>query len=74
MPPPTPLPFPCTDKVASEKLHDDAARVEQAVESNNTADAITEGTRMLVVFSKRQVDASRFQCSQVRRRTLFEQD
>jgi hypothetical protein len=61
MPPPTPLPFPCTDRVASEKLHDDAARVEQVVKSSNTADGITEGKRMLVVFSKKQVDASKFE-------------
>lgn len=58
MPPPTPLPFPWTERVASKKLHEDAARVEQAVERISSANGISDGKRMLVVLSKEQVSAS----------------
>jgi hypothetical protein len=50
MPPPTPLPFPCTDKVASVKLHEEAAMAELVTESSSACD-ITESRCILRVMS-----------------------
>jgi hypothetical protein len=74
MPPPTPLPFPWTESVASEKLHDGAARVELAAEKSSNAEGSSEGRCMVVVLGKNEVNASRWKCSAVEfvDRTLFE--
>lgn len=47
MPCPAPLPFPCTDMVASVKLHEDAAMTELAAESISRACGVKEGRRMV---------------------------
>jgi hypothetical protein len=51
MPPPPTLPFPCTDKVASVKLHEEAAMAELVTQSSSSACGITEGRRILKVVS-----------------------